>query len=188
MGAAKLSEAKFRRIAYSHGDAGKTAFEALDGRTNPDPFALSGSRDFVDMLHKTRGPIAKTELLQSRLTGISAREGQYVVKLLTGDLRIGLREGLVEEAIATAFDVALEDVKEANMVLGDIGATASLASRRELQHAEMSIFRPIKCMLASPEPTARAIWDRFVAGLLPPSQSDAATVYVEDKYDWTRPH
>jgi DNA ligase-1 len=186
MSAAKLSETEFHRIAYSHGDAGKTAFGALDGRTNPEPFALTRSRDFFDMLHKTRGPIAKTELLQSRLTGISAREGQYVVKILTGDLRIGLREGLVEEAIATAFDVALEDVKEANMVLGDIGATASLASRRELQRAELSIFRPIKCMLASPEPTAEAIWDRFVAGLLHTSQSEAATVYVEDKFDGIR--
>ena len=115
MGAAKLSEAEFRRIAYSHGDAGKTAFEALDGRTNPEPFALTRSRDFFDMLHKTRGPIAKTELLQSRLAKISAREGQYAVKILTGDLRIGLREGLVEEGIATAFDVALDDVKEALM-------------------------------------------------------------------------
>src|SRR3984893_11707872 len=186
MGAAKLSEAEFRRIAYSHGDAGKTAFEALDGRTNPEPFALTRSRDFFDMLHKTRGPIAKTELLQSRLTGISAREGQYVVKILTGDLRIGLREGLVEEAIATAFDVALDDVKEANMLLGDIGATASLASRHELQRAELSIFRPIKCMLASPEPTAEAIWDRFVAGLTHTSQSEGATVYVEDKFDGIR--
>jgi len=186
MGAAKLSGAEFRRIAYSHGDAGKTAFEALDGRTNPEPFTLTRSRDFFDMLHKTRGPIAKMELLQSRLTGISAREGQYVVKILTGDLRIGLREGLVEEAIATAFDVALKDVKEANMVLGDIGATALLASRHELQHAELSIFRPIKCMLASPEPTAEAIWDRFVAGLLHTSQSEAATVYVEDKFDGIR--
>src|SRR5437588_4543664 len=166
MSAAKSSETEFHRIAYSHGDAGKTAFGALDGHTNPEPFTLTQSRDFFDMLHKTRGPIAKTELLQSRLAKLSAREGQYIVKILTGDPRIGLREGLVEEAIATAFDVALDDVKEANMVLGDIGATASLASRRELQHAELSIFRPIKCMLASPEPTAEAIWDRFVASLL----------------------
>ena len=186
MRAAKLSETEFRRVAYSHGDAGKTAFEALDGRTNPEALALTRSRDFFDMLHKTRGPIAKTELLQSRLTKISADEGRYVVKILTGDLRIGLREGLVEEAIATAFDVALDDVKEANMLLGDIGATASLASRRELQRAELSIFRPIKCMLASPEPTAEAIWDRFVAGLRHASQSEASTVYVEDKFDGIR--
>ncbi len=82
---------------------------------------------------------------------------------MTGDLRIGLREGLVEEAIAKAFGVPLDEVKEANMLLGDIGATALLASRNELARAELSIFRPIKCMLATPEPTAEAIWERFVA-------------------------
>ena len=71
-----------------------------------------------------RGPVAKTECLQNRLARLSAREGQYVVKILTGDLRIGLREGLVEEAIAQAFNAPLDEVKEANMLLGDIGRTA----------------------------------------------------------------
>jgi DNA ligase-1 len=161
MSAAKLSETEFRRIAYSHGDAGKAALEALEGRTNPELFTIEQSHEFFETLQKARGPIAKTELLQKRLSILSAREGQYVVKILTGDLRIGLREGLVEEGIAKAFDVLIDDVKEANMLLGDIGATASLASEKNLQRAELSIFRPIKSMLASPEPTAEAIWERF---------------------------
>jgi DNA ligase-1 len=177
LGAADLSEAEFRQIAYSHGDAGKSAFEALDGRTKPEPFTLTASREFFDSLQKVRGPIVKKELLQNRLSIISAREGQYIVKILTGDLRIGLREGLVEEAIARAFDVPPDDVREANMVLGDIGATATLASRNELNRAELSIFRPIKCMLATPESTAEAIWARF---------EHAQIVYAEDKFDGIR--
>jgi DNA ligase-1 len=176
-GASKLSDAEFRRIASSHGDAGKTAFETLDGRTSPEPFSILDSRNLFEELQRARGPLAKTELLQKRLSILSAREGQYVVKILTGDLRIGLREGLVEEAIAKAFDAPLDDVKEANMLLGDIGATASLASRNELHRAELSIFRPIKCMLASPEPTADAIWLRF---------ENAKTAFVEDKFDGIR--
>jgi DNA ligase-1 len=192
MSAAKLSEAEFRRIAYSHGDAGKTAFEALEGRTNPEPFTIEQSRDFFETLQKARGPIAKTELLQKRLSILPAREGQYVVKILTGDLRIGLREGLVEEAIAKAFDAPIDDVKEANMLLGDIGATASLASGKDLQRAELSIFRPIKSMLASPEPTAEAIWERFVDerstidNANRAAQRGASTVFVEDKFDGIR--
>lgn len=178
MSAAKLSDAEFRRIAHSHGDAGKTAFEALDSRTNPEPFTIAQSKEFFEQLHKARGPIAKTELLQKRLSILSAREGQYVVKVLTGDLRIGLREGLVEEAIAKAFEVPLDDVKEANMLLGDIGKTATLASRNELQQAELSILRPIKSMLASPEPTAEDIWKRFV--------DEKRIVYAEDKFDGIR--
>jgi DNA ligase 1 len=178
--ATKMSEAEFRRIASSHGDAGKTALEALEGRTVAEPFALVESRAFFDSLQKARGPLAKTELLQARLGRLSAREGQYVIKILTGDLRIGLREGLVEEAIASAFAAPLDDVKEANMLLGDIGEAALLASKGELQRAELSLFRPIKSMLASPEPTAEAIWARFS------NDGENKTVYVEDKYDGIR--
>jgi DNA ligase-1 len=182
MSAAKLTEPEFRRIATSHGDAGKTALEALEGRTIPEPFTLTGSRELFNMLHKTRGPLGKTELLQKRLAKLSAREGQYLVKILTGDLRIGLREGLVEEAIAAAFSAPLDEVKEANMLLGDLGQAAVLASKGELQSAELSLFRPIKSMLASPEPTAEAIWARFGDG------EENRTVYVEDKFDGIRAH
>ena len=177
--AGKLNEVEFRRIAHIHGDAGKTALELLEGRTNSEPFTLVQSREFFEALRKARGPIAKTELLQKRLSMLSAREGQYVVKILTGDLRIGLREGLVEEAIAGAFDAALEEVKQTNMLLGDIGTTAVLALRKELHRAELSIFRPIKCMLATPEPTAEAIWERF-------ADQKSSIVYAEDKFDGIR--
>src|ERR1043166_1285725 len=185
--AAKLSEAEFREVGHSDGDTGKTALEALQGRTNPQPFLLAESREFFEALQKARGPIVKKELLQRRLSILSAREAQYVVKILTGDLRIGLREGLVEEAIACAFDVPIDDVREANMVLGDIGAAAALAARRELDRAELSIFRPIKCMLATPEPTAEAIWERFVEQNSNAAADTAATtVYAEDKFDGIR--
>ena len=159
--ATQIDDAEFHRIASSHGDAGKSAFEVLEGRTKPEPFSVAQSRELFEALQRTRGPIGKTGLLQARFERLSALEGQYLVKILTSDLRIGLKEGLVEEAIAKAFEVSLDDVKEANMLLGDIGGTASLASRKELAKAELSIFRPIKSMLASPEPTAEAIWERF---------------------------
>jgi DNA ligase-1 len=207
--ATKISDAEFRRIAHSHGDAGKTAFDVLDGRTVAEPFGIIDSYKFFEQLQKLRGPVAKKEALQNRLARLSAREGQYVIKILTGDLRIGLREGLVEEAIAKAFNALLDEVKEANMLLGDIGRTAVLAKNNELHRAELSLFRPIKCMLASPESTAEAIWKRFVDVAapkafgaepknLPPEihstsseQAAAATtppptVYVEDKFDGIR--
>src|SRR5947199_5072082 len=191
--ATKVSDEKCHRVASSHGDAGKTAFEVLDRRTTPQPFSISETGELFENLHRARGPIAKAELLRNHFTKLSAREGQYVVKILTGDLRIGLREGLVEEAIAKAFDVALDEVKEANMLLGDIGATASLASRNELDRAELSVFRPIKCMLATPEPTAEAIWERFEVeapssrlGSRKMRQDAASTLYVEDKFDGIR--
>ena len=187
--ATKISRAEFHRIAHSHGDAGKTAFEVLEGRTRPEPFTLHESYELFENLHRTRGPIGKAELLQDRFERVSALEGSYIVKILTGDLRIGLREGLVEEAIAKAFNAPLDLVQEANMLLGDIGATAVLASRNELDRAELSIFRPIKSMLASPEPTAEAVWQRFVIEHADNNGSgdfSTSTVFVEDKFDGIR--
>jgi DNA ligase-1 len=192
--ATKISDSEFHHIASSHGDTGMTAFEVLADRTKPEPFTILESHELFENLQRVRGPIAKAKVLQKRLSILSAREGQYLVKILTGDLRIGLREGLVEEAIAKAFDVPLDQVKEANMLLGDIGQTALLASRNELARAELSIFRPIKCMLATPEPTAEAIWERFREENrdLPPETMRvrlgpaATTVFVEDKFDGIR--
>jgi DNA ligase-1 len=194
--ATKISRAEFHRIAHSYGDAGKTAFDVIDARTRPAPFGIVESRQLFEKLHRARGPIAKAEVLQSRFECVSALEGAYIVKILTGDLRIGLREGLVEEAIARAFDAPLPAVQEANMLLGDVGATALLASRKELDRAELSIFRPIKSMLASPEPTAEAVWQRFVDEhqtgqpngdrLESEERHVADTVFVEDKFDGIR--
>jgi DNA ligase-1 len=183
-GATKVSDADLHRVASTYGDAGKTAFQILNGRTIPFPFSIRESSEFFENLHRLRGPIAKSELLQNRFSKLSAREGQYIVKILTGDLRIGLREGLVEEAIAKAFAAPLTQVREANMLLGDIGQTALLALRNELDRAELSVFRPVKCMLATPEPTAEALWKRFAesAG----EQVAATTVYLEDKFDGVR--
>ena len=188
--ATKIGAGEFHRIAGKHGDAGKTAFEVLDGRTAPKPFSILESGELFQNLQRAGGPLAKTKLLQNRLSILSPREGEYVVKILTGDLRIGLREGLVEESIATAFEVPLEEVKRANMLLGDIGQTALLASRKELHKVELSLFRPIKCMLATPEPSADAVWKRFVESAASDrgqaGSSIPATVYVEDKFDGIR--
>jgi DNA ligase-1 len=187
--ATKIGEPEFHRIASKYGDAGKTAFEVLDGRTAPQPFSILESAELFQNLHRVRGPIAKAKLLRERFSILSAREGEYVVKILTGDLRIGLREGLVEEAISRAFDVSLEEVRQANMLLGDIGRTALLASRKELHSAELSIFRPVKCMLATPEPSAAAAWNRFIEVGLdrgPSVSSLPGMVYVEDKFDGIR--
>ncbi len=181
LGASRRGDADLRRIAGRHGDASKSAFEALDGRTTPETFSLGEARSLFDELHRTRGPVAKTEVLQERFAKLLALEAQYVVKILTGDLRIGLREGLVEEAIARAFDAPLVEVKEAHMLLGDIGQTARLASGGKLGDAELTLFRPIKCMLASPEPTAEATWARFAD-----RSHGSHTTYVEDKFDGIR--
>jgi len=176
-----IGEQEFRVISNSHGDAAKTALEVLRGKTNPREFSLRESQKFFVALRQSRGPLAKGNVLEKTLARLTPLEGQYLVKILTGNLRIGLKEGLVEEGIAAAFGRELDQVKEANMVLGDIGKVASLAMEGALEKAASRLFAPIKCMLASPEPSAAALWERMKK-----EHAEPPPVWVEDKFDGIR--
>jgi DNA ligase-1 len=142
-------------------------------------------------MEAARGPIAKAPILGSLLGQCSPVEAKYIVKIITGELRIGLKEGLVEEAVASAFDCLPEDVRRANLLMGDIGKTAVLATEKRLEHTEMAPFRPVKFMLASPEPTAEAVFERVKESAHKSEKSSAEdaqalSVWVEDKYDGVR--
>jgi DNA ligase-1 len=100
---------------------------------------------------------------------------KYVVKILAGELRIGLREGLLEAAIAEAFGRPQADVGMALMLTGDTGETAVLAMEDRLHEARLRLLHPIKFMLASPAEDAAEIISRL-----------GPTVWVEDKYDGIR--
>ena len=180
----KIGERQLREISRTHSDAGRTAHDALLGRTKPEPFSLSESGNFFAEIQRARGPLQKGALLEARLSRLCAREGSSLVKILTGDLRIGLKEGLVEEAIAHAFSAGIDEVKEASMLIGDIGEVAVLAARQALSEATLRLFRPIKCMLASPEPTGLAIWSRITEAS--PGQQAQHRFWAEDKFDGIR--
>ncbi len=121
------------------------------------------------------GPAAKAQLLHGLLVRADPLTAKAIVKVLGGELRIGLREGLVEAAIAKAFDRPIEDVKWAGMLTGDIGRLAALARDDKLGDAELALFHPLKFMLASPAEDA----DEIIGRLGP-------EVWVEDKYDGIR--
>jgi len=126
-------------------------------------------------LETASGPAAKRALFEALLTRCDPLTAKYVVKVLTGELRIGLREGLLEAAVARAFGRPIDEVKTAGMLIGDIGETAVLAATDRLAEAAPTLFHPLKYMLASPAEDA----DEIIARLGP-------TVWVEDKYDGIR--
>src|ERR1041385_8997916 len=136
---------------------------------------LAETESLITRLSETRGIKNKTALLTAVLFRATPLEAKYLVKLLAGDLRIGLREGLVEDAIARVFGQPLADVAYANMLLGDIGETAVRARREDLRDVNMRLFHPIKFMLATPAADltdiARTMPDEFL---------------VEDKFDGIR--
>ena len=86
-----------------------------------------------------RGPASKTVIVRDLLLRATPLEAKYIIKIITGDLRIGLKESLVEEAIARAYGGTLADVQRVNMLVGDLAETVRLASERRLAEAQMRL-------------------------------------------------
>jgi DNA ligase-1 len=126
-------------------------------------------------IEQASGPARKSAVLRTLLERSDPLTAKYIVKVLGGDLRIGLREGLVEAAIARAFERPLDDVKWAGMLVGDVGRLAGLARDDKLAGASLALFHPLKFMLASPVEDAVEIVTRL-----------GPEVWVEDKYDGIR--
>jgi ATP-dependent DNA ligase len=159
------------------GDAGDVAFEIFaEARPRNSPsLALADTELLLSRLSTTRGKKAKVDVLAAIFTTATPLEAKYLVKLLAGDLRIGLREGLVEDAIARAFQQPLAAVSMANMLRGDIGEAAVRARAGALHSVQMRLFHPLKFMLATPASDLADI-ERTMPG----------EFYVEDKFDGIR--
>jgi DNA ligase-1 len=181
-----------------YGDLGSAAHDVLLASA-PDQSTLSVvdvARAF-DQIAAGKGTAAKSSAARDLLTRATALEAKYIIKIMTGDLRIGLRESLVEEAIAKAYGDPVADVQRANMLLGDIAATVRLAADHQLAQARMRLFHPIGFMLASPAESADEAFAEFAGKRRPSSlQEHSAThtetpayfehAQVEDKYDGIR--
>lgn len=161
--------ATYRRL----GDLGSVAAEILPNSPRQG-LQVSEVADRFRQIADTRGVAAKAAAVRELLQRATPLEAKYIVKIMTGDLRIGLKESLVEEAIAKAYRASITQVQRANMLLGDVGETVKLAIGGKLAEAKMRLFHPIGFMLASPIETTEE-------GL---SYFPEAT--VEDKYDGIR--
>jgi DNA ligase-1 len=170
-----MSEADYHATYQRYSDSGDTTLAVLEGRTQPEPWPISDLARFFGELAETRGPLDKRTLLKERLARLDPLAAKYLIKIITGDLRIGLKEGLVEEALASAFAREPEAIREANMLSGNLGETARSARDGTLDRLELRPFHPIHFMLASPEPTAEAIVERL-----------GDPIWVEEKYDGIR--
>ncbi len=174
--ASGMTEAEYRPLSRGLNDSGLTTETVLadhGGNANPDlpeiAFLLSG-------LRAAKGPSAKSSLLETFFRAVPPVASKFLVKILSGDLRIGLKEGLLEEALAAAFHSDPTSIREAHMLEGDLGQVALLARDQRLHESTLRVFQPIKCMLAIPEPDAPAIVARFGEGAL----------WVEPKFDGIR--
>ena len=173
--AANTNEAKVAHIYRKHGDLGAAAAEMLSSRKPSGlPLTLTMVAESFRGIAQSRGPAAKHAVLRDLLARASSLEAKYLIKIMTGELRIGLKDSLVEEAIAAAWSAPVEVVRRANMLLGDLSETLRLTAQGRAEQAQMRLFHPIGFMLATPAESAVEAFEQF------------PDMVVEDKYDGIR--
>jgi DNA ligase-1 len=163
-----------------HGDLGDMAEELLRDSHCRGDLSLADVAELFDNLAAARMQVQKLELLAKAFAKTSAGDVKYIVKIITGDLRIGSKESLVEEAIAKAFERPLAEVRRANMMTGDVGETLTLAAENKLASAVVRLFHPLGFMLAAPVETADDLFAEELAG------PEIPALLVEEKYDGIR--
>jgi len=164
------------RLTVEWGESGLAAAQVLPGLIAAAPtLSLADVLGIYEQLQAARGPTRKTPLLIDALRRCTPVEAKYLIKIMGGDLRIGLQEGQLEDALARLSGVPVGEVQWTNMLLGDIGETALLLRYGRQREARMRLFHPLKFMLASPIQEPAEI-----------RRSISGAFFLEDKYDGIR--
>ena len=148
-----------------HGDIGAAAFDLL--MASPATARRTAELTLVDVADAFAGmAAAKTTAIRAALAeGMLRRatplEAKYLLKLMLGDMRTGVKQGLVEEAIAAAAGASVESVRRAVMLEADLAGAVRRAFAGTLDEARMSLFHPLGFMLASPVETPEEAVERF---------------------------
>jgi DNA ligase-1 len=171
----RRDEDELGQIFRQHSDLGNWAGEALDGSTEPEPVTLGDVEETLEAIRSARGA-AKAAPLEAMLRRLDPESARFFVKIISGEMRIGLSEGLVEAAIGEAFGVPVTQVKRVHLVTGDIGETAVRCQRGEFEASTITVFQPVRFMLASPVETPGEAFERM----------GADRVWTEEKYDGVR--
>jgi DNA ligase-1 len=166
---------ELQAIFRKHSDIGNWAGEALEGRTDPEDVSLAEVDETLEAIRTARGG-AKAKPLEKLLRRLHPEAARFVVKVISSEMRIGLSEGLVEAAIAEAFGLPVKQVKRVHLITGDIGETAVRCKRGQLETTNVTLFQPVRFMLASPVATATEAFERM----------GADKVWTEEKYDGVR--
>jgi DNA ligase-1 len=178
----------FRQAMASTGDIGSASKAVLEQakakkqtQLTQKSLTITEVRRALEAIAQTSGAGSRTRkerLITALLSQATPVEAKYLVKIFTGEMRTGLHEGLMEQAVARAFNFPIQKVQHASMVLGDIGevaATIKTQGEEGLEKAGFSVFRPVKLMLAQ---TAQTVNEAL-------SEHGGKTAF-EYKYDGAR--
>jgi len=148
-------EAEAKALNVGHATAHSALEAARDTLRASEPLRiLEVHRRFEEIaVVRGRESVQQRRALLTELFEKSApNDRQIILSIIFGELRIGVSEGMMLEAIADAAEVSPELVRTAQSFLGNLGKVAEIALRggaEELQSVALQILSPVKPMLAS---------------------------------------
>ncbi len=171
------TEAQFGAAWRRHGDLGAAAGDlwAEKGYTPESSIEFAQVEASFAGIAMAKTTAIRQRLLTELLTRAIPVEAKYLIKLMLGDMRIGVKQALVEEAVAVASEQPLANVRNAVMLEADLAGAVGMAFEARLAEARMRLFHPLGFMLASPVETAEEAVKRFAAT---PESAAAAEVSV----------
>lgn len=174
-----------------HGDLGAAGFDLLHDRqrrsgNGDQDLTLDEVAEAFAGMAAARTTAVRASLVESLLRRASPLEAKYLLKLMLGDMRIGVKQSLVEEAIAAAASVPVAEVRNAVMLEADLAAATARAFAGTLAEARMRLFHPLGFMLASPVDSPEEAVERFTGKSPAESSNPAIEAFLEDKYDGMR--
>lgn len=131
----------------------------------------------------------RKELLTGLFAAATADEHEFLLRLLTGEMRQGALTAIVAEAVAQAFDVPIAAVRRAHMLSGKLPVTALAARSGGLEALEafrLEVGRPIQPMLASPGAALDAALTEFDGDVSIEHKMDGARIQVHRNGDEVR--
>jgi DNA ligase 1 len=157
------SDAALTAAYRRHGDLGAAAFDLLisKGEERKAELTLAEVSEAVAAMAVARTTAIRAALVEGLLRRATQLEAKYLLKLMLGDMRIGVKQSLVEEAIAVAAGASLEEVRRAVMLEADLNRAVQRAFAGTLPEARMRLFHPLGFMLASPVETPEEAVERF---------------------------
>ena len=178
------TQAKVEDAVRDEGDIGLACIKLYSKKSQMTFFSQPLTINFVfDSLQKlskisgSRSTNRKISIILELLSQASATEAKYLTRTITEELRIGVGDGIVRDAIAQAFDIDKKVVERAQMLTNDfsvVARTALLEGASGLSRLNLTPGTPVKPMLAQLSPP--------VAEIIP----EMGTAICETKYDGIR--
>ena len=149
---------RYRELHQTHKDPSKTARLLLQElHLQPGALDLAGADQFIRGFRESPASLDRISQLSGMLFSLHPAEGETLIRLLSGNLQLGIDPALLEEALATAFNSTPEEIHQAYKISGTLGETAVLAKHRRLSDAAVTSSKKTSPATATPPPFTKEL-------------------------------